>query len=181
MACRTSLQIGENEWGRGQFTAANQRYLEAARVDSWALEPLERLADAAFQRWQASQAERDFEESVKFQQAVITRLPFASRPYRRLGQLWMARFERSRNRADAERAVEAFASAVERYPYHAGLRAELAIANEQAGLDSQAREMARQSLHQDDINRSAGHSDKFLDPEARRRMERLAGAALEPN
>ena len=179
--CRTSLQIGDAEWRRGQFAAANQRYLAASRADPYAIEPLERLADAAFQRWQATQAEHDFDESVTHQQAVMTRLPFASRPFRRLGQLWMARFERSHQEQHAARAVNAFAVAVEHYPHHAGLLSESAIASELAGLNEQAREMARRAVRQDDLNRSAGHSDKYLDDQTRRRVARLAGELSEPN
>ena len=179
--CRTSLQIGDAEWGRGQFAAASQRYLEASRADPYAIEPLERLAEAAFQRWQTSHAEHDFEESVQRRQVVITRLPFASRPFRRLGQVWMARFEHSREVPDATRAVEAYSAAVERYPHHAELLSESATASEQAGLIEQAQETARRAVRQDDLNRRAGHSDKFLDGQTRRRMERLAAEPSEPS
>ncbi len=179
--CRTSLQIGDAEWGRGQFAAASKRYFEASRADPSAIEPLERLAEATFQRWQATHTEHDFEESVQRRQAVITRLPFASRPFRRLGQVWMARFEHSREMPDATRAVEAYSAAVERYPHHAELLSESATACEQAGLIEQAQETARRAVRQDDLNRLAGHSDKFLDGQTRRRMERLAAEPSEPN
>lgn len=179
--CRTSLQIGDAEWGRGQVAAASKRYLDASRADPSAIEPLERLAEVSFQRWQATHAEHDFEESVQRRQAVITRLPFASRPFRRLGQVWMARFERSRDVSDATRGVEAYSAAVERYPHHAELLSESATASAQAGLIEQARETARRAIRQDDLNRLAGHSDKFLDGETRRRMERLAAEPSEPN
>ncbi len=179
--CRTSLQIGDAEWGRGQFTTASQRYLEASRADPSAIEPLDRLAEAAFQRWQATHAEHDFEESVQRQQVVITRLPFASRSFRRLGQFWMARFDHSHEVPDAMRAVEAYTAAVARYPHHAELLSESATASERAGLIEQARETARRAIRQDELNRFAGHSDKFLGGQMRRRMERLAAEPLEPN
>ncbi len=181
IVCRTSLQIGDAEWGRGQFASAGKQYLEALRADPYAIEPLERLTEAAFQRWQAKQAERDFDESVEHLQAVNTRLPFASRPFRRLGQLWMAHFERTRSTQDAARAVDAYAVAVLHYPHHAGQLSESATASEQAGMIEQAREMARRAVRQDDLNRNAGHSDKFLDDKTRSRMERLAAEPSEPN
>ena len=81
----------------------------------------------------------------------------------------------------AERAVAAFAVAVEHYPHHAGLLSESAIASELAGLNEQARETARRAVRQDDLNRSAGHSDKYLDDRMRRRVARLAGELSEPN
>ncbi|MFM9960163.1 MAG: O-antigen ligase family protein [Planctomycetaceae bacterium] len=179
--CRTSLQRGDAEWGRGQSTAAGQRYLEAHRADPWAIEPLERLADIAFQRWRVTQADTDFEESVKQLQVITTQLPFASRPWRRLGQVSQARFEQTRDTSDATRAAEAFAMAVERYPHHAGLLAESATASESAGLIESAREVARRAIRQDDLNRHLGHSDKYLDDPTRRRMERLGGTQSEAN
>jgi tetratricopeptide (TPR) repeat protein len=181
LLCRTSLQLGDAEWGRGQNMAVRQRYLDASRADPYAIEPLDRLAEAAFQHWQATHAEHDFEESVKRMQAVITRLPFASRPYRRLGQIWMARFDHSRDAQDAVRAVAAYTDAIERYPHHAALLSELALAGEQAGLNEQTQEAARRAVQQDDLNRSAGHSDKYLNDQTRRRMQRLAAEPSEPN
>ncbi|MBC7820289.1 MAG: hypothetical protein IAG10_25680 [Planctomycetaceae bacterium] len=181
LLCRTSLQIGDAEWGRGQTAAASERYLDASRADPYAIEPLERLADVSFQRWQVTHADHDFEESEKRLEVIATVLPFASRPFRRLGQAWMARFEHSGDAQDATRAVEAYSAAVERYPHHAVQLSEWATACDQAGLIEPAREAARRAVRQDDLNQLAGHTDKFLDGPTRRRMERLAAEPSEPN
>lgn len=180
LLCRTSLQLGDAEWGRSP-SAARQRYLDANRADPYAIEPLDRLADVAFQRWQNTRSDQDFDESMKYRQMVADVLPFASRPFRRLGQTWLARFEHSHDARDATRAVAAFDTAVERYPHHAELLSEWAVACEKAGLLDKAREAARRAVRQDELNRLAGHSDKYLDGPTRERLERLIGEASEPN
>lgn len=181
LSCRSSLQLGDAEWERSQLELANAKYLDASRADPHAIEPLDRLADVAFQRWQATHAESDFEAAVKRLEVICARLPFASRPFRRLGQLWMARFDHSHEVQHAAQAALAYAAAVERYPHHAALLSEWATANEQANLIARAGEVAQRAIRQDDLNRQAGHSDKFLDGQTRQRMERLATAAPDPN
>ena len=175
LLCRTSMQAGDFEWGRRQIEAAQARYLAAAEGDRWAIEPLERLADLALQRWQQTQREADFDIARQHLHAICDRLPFASRSHRRLGHAWLARFDRSHSPDHARMAAASFAAAVERYPHHAALLSEWAIACEGAGMSEMAREAARRAIRQDDINRQAGHSDKYLNAEIRRRMDRLAG------
>lgn len=174
---RTALQAGEFEWRRGQIEVAQARFVEAAQADRWAVEPRERMAEVSLQRWRTSHRESDFEESVQRWEVLAESLPFSSRPNRRLGQAWLSKFEKSHDRNDARKSAESFAAAVERYPHHAGLLVEWAIACEVAGLDEKAREVARRALRQDDINRQAGHSDKYLESDLRSRMDRLAGPA----
>ncbi len=174
LLCRTSLQAGDFEWGRRQIESAQARYLDAVEADPWAIEPWERLADLRLQRWQQSQLDADFDAAIRRLQVVSDRLPFASRPLRRLGQAWLSRFDRSHSPNHARIAAEFLVAAIERYPQHATLLSEWAIACEGAGSDENAREAARQSIRQDDINRAAGHTDKYLNTDVRRRMERLA-------
>ena len=179
LLCRTSMQAGDFEWRRGQIEVAQARFFEAARTDPWAIEPRERLAEVSFQRWRTSHRESDFEESVKRWQVLASSLPFSSRPNRRLGQAWLSKFEKSHDRDDARQSAESFAAAVQRYPHHAGLLSEWAIACDGAGLDEMACDVAQRALRQDNINRQAGHSDKYLSPDLRSRMERLAGEIIE--
>jgi hypothetical protein len=176
LLCRTALQSGDFEWGRRQTESARAQFLAASQADRWAIEPWDRLADLALQRWQQSQLDGDFDVAIRNLQTVSDRLPFASRPHRRLGQAWLARFERSRVIDHAQVAANSFAAAVERYPHHATLLSEWSFACEAAALSQQAREAARRALRQDDINRKAGHSDKYLNSDARKRMQSLASS-----
>ena len=175
LICRTSLQAGDFEWRRGQIEVAHARFLEADQADRWAIEPIERLAEVSFQRWRTAHRDRDFEETVQQLEHFKDLLPFSSRPYRRLGQVWLAKFEQSHDIEDARKSVAYFEGAVERYPHLAKLLAEWAIACEAAGLANTARDVALRALRQDNINRQAGHSDKYLSPDLRSRMERLTG------
>jgi hypothetical protein len=175
LLCRTSVQAGDFEWGRRQIQSAQAAYLDAVAADPWAIPPQERLAELALQHWQRTQVDADFDVTVRVLHAVRDRLPFASRSHRELGQAWLARFDRSHSSDHARRGAESFSAAVERYPHHAALLSEWAIACEGAGLSEGAREAARRAIRQDDINRQAGHADKYLNADVRRRMERLAG------
>lgn len=181
LLCRTSLQAGDFEWGRRQIESAQARYLDAVEADPWAIQPQERLADLGLQRWQQTQLDANFDVAVRLFQVVIDRLPFASRSHRGLGQAWLARFDRSHSPDHARRAAESFAAAVERYPQHAVLLSEWGIACDGAELRVPARDAARRAIHQDDINRQAGHSDKYLSVEIRGRMEQLAGGGSAAN
>ena len=133
------------------------------------------LPPISFQRWRTAHRDRDFEETVQQLEHFKDLLPFSSRPYRRLGQVWLAKFEQSHDIEDARKSVAYFEGAVERYPHLAKLLAEWAIACEAAGLANTARDVAQRALRQDNINRQAGHSDKYLSPDLRSRMERLTG------
>ena len=177
LLCRTSLQLGDAQWERRQANAAQKHFREALDADRWAIEPLDRMAEISFLSWQQTQQESDFDDAVRKNQAVIERLPFASRPYRRLGESWLRRFEQSHDVAHATRAAAPLAAAVERYPQHAELLSEWASACAGANQSEAARDAARRAIRQDDLNRQAGHSDKYLSEKTRSRMQRLADLA----
>lgn len=166
LQCRVLMTIAET-------TGNPSKYFEAAAADRFSLLPIERLADLSAQ--QASQSHRleDVEIADQRMRSLIERRPSASWPWRRLGQLWWTHFETTHNPNDARRAADAFREAVNRYPHHALLLSELATAYEGAGEKDQAREWALRALRQDDINRAAGHSDKYLPKLVRLRMESL--------
>lgn len=171
---RTALQWGDAEWEHRRIDAAQARYLEAAEADRWTIEPLERLAELAYQHWQQSQRADDFDHAIRWLENIRDRLPFASRPHRRIGQAWLARFEQSHAPEHARMAMESLATAVEHYPHHAELLSEWATACDGAGLKEDARDAARRALRQDDLNHQAGHADKYLTVELRAKMQRLA-------
>jgi O-antigen ligase len=184
LTCRTLLLAGDFEWQRERFEAAQARYREAAEADPWSIEPLERLAESSLQHAVQTQNAADFQSAIQSQQQLVARLPFASRAHRRLGHIWRQWFEQSRDERHARFAAEALQRAVERYPHHAELLSEWALACESAGLQDNARHAARRALRQDDLNRAYGHSDKYLDDVLRTRMQTLAsggGASHDAN
>jgi ferric-dicitrate binding protein FerR (iron transport regulator) len=96
--------------------------------------------------------------------------------YRRLGLLYQARFDKTRNPNDAREAAAWMGRAAERYPQHAEMQAELAELQAAADEHAAAREAAQRALDLDALNQQAGHRDKYLTPALR---ARLAGL-LEP-
>lgn len=147
------------------FPSAVRFYEEAAQADPFSSEPTLRLAEVFFQRWQAEPNDRDFERAVQFGEMAIERDPNSNIGYRRLGQWYFERAKRQTSALDAERAASYFSQAVERYPNYAPLRAELALAHQLAEQPSAASDQAEKALALDQINRQAGHRDKFLPDE----------------
>ena len=180
LTCRTALELGDTAWlEHRNFKAAFANYANAAEADRFSLEPLERIASLSIQHASQSQELADYEEAASHQQTVIARLPFSPHPYRGLGQLWLARFEKTQKPSDAERAVAAFDAAVKRYPYHAILLSEWALSLKGAGQMSDAQAAALRALAQDEVNHRAEHTDKYLDAKTRGRLERIAPPMLD--
>lgn len=165
---RTSLVLaGDDAYLNGNSARAEFMYRQAAAADPLSPEPMERLADLTYRRWQgATESEEEiFRAAERFARSAIAADPHNANQYRRLGEWFQARFERSGQVGDARAAVDNFREAVKRYPHHAGLRAELAIAYSRIGADAEACREAQAALELEAANREAGHVDKFLGDE----------------
>jgi tetratricopeptide (TPR) repeat protein len=153
--------------------AAARWYEEAHEADPYSPEPLERLADLHFQNWRQRDADRDFEQAVDSLRKAIPLDPASHRIYGELGRMSFARAGRLSSSEDAKLAVEYFTEAAARYPSSAWLRAELALALEQAGQSEEAVRVATVALELDQISRKAGHVDKFLPEELVKKLEAM--------
>ena len=166
---------------RGSFaqlpSQREQWYQQAALADSLAAEPWERLAEVSFVKWQSSDRrdEQDFLQAVKAQQAAIDRNPLSFHTHRALGHFYREKGRFSGVATDQTAAVEQMQIAVRRYPWNAELLADTAETLLEAGQTELARDSAQKALQQDDINRRAGHRDKWLAEKVRQRMTELAG------
>jgi hypothetical protein len=118
-------------------------------------------------RWQGE----SFDLAVDAFQESIDRDPYSGKRYRLLGQAWSAKFNHSRDKADAERGLAAYQAALERYPHYAPLHAELALLQSDAGQDGHP--MAQRAVELDELNRTAGHYDKMLPKLVRERLESI--------
>ncbi len=154
--------------------AAEQWYERAERADPYSPEPAERLAELAFQRWRGNFSERDFRQAIRYGQLAIERDPASNRGYRRLGLWYFQRAEKFQSTADAKLAVKYLSEATARYPHYAPLRAELALAYDRAKESQPAASEAFKALELDNINRDAGHSDKFLPPDLLKTLQDIA-------
>jgi hypothetical protein len=160
-----------------QFERAVIDFGQAEVHDPFCPEPLDRLADAFFARWEArpeSAALDSFAKARELLQAAMTLDPLNPSRYRRLGEFYLARFKQSQNLNDAQAAAEAFEQAVDRYPTDSALRAACATALAEAHLNTSAKGHAQRAIDLDEINHRWGHTDRYLSDETLTRLRRLA-------
>lgn len=173
---KSLVRLGDAVWSEdGNRLRAIGLFRDAAKADPFSTEPVERLAELSFQRWQGrpTASENDFETVVEFSNILIELDPVNSRHYRSLGRKYMKKFKRSEDQSDALAASGLFLQAIQRYPYNSALRSEMADAFDKSGQAQKARREAKFALELDQINRQEGHSDKFLAPKVRSKMEVL--------
>ncbi len=166
--------IGNAAVSDGKPLAAARAFEEAEEADPDSPEPAEHLAELYFQIWQGSRRPRDFERAALAGKLAVKGDPASYAGYRRLGEMSAQRASIESSPEEAGRAVEYFSKAVERYPNYAPLRAERASAFQLAGDRERARDEAKTALELDQINRAAGHRDKFLPDDVVRKLEDLA-------
>lgn len=154
--------------------AARQFYEQARKADPYSPEPAVRLAELAFQRWQITGNERDFDRAVKYGKTAIDLDPASNQSYRRLGLWYYRKAEETESSQAADDAVKYLSEAVVRYPNSSRLRAEYALALELAGQGNAAGKQASRALALDRMNRQAGHRDKYLPVAIVKKLERLA-------
>lgn len=168
--------LDASQWG-----AAERFFRDAAEADPLSPQPAARLAELAFRRWNSTLLSREFEfeRAVELQRMAISLDPHSSFGHRRLGRWWLARFERTGERAHAKMATEWLSKAIQRYPTHATTRADLAEALDKANRPKQAAGQARRALELDVINRSQGHRDKYLSEVTREKLNQIILRASE--
>ncbi|MCA9117919.1 MAG: hypothetical protein KDA79_22765, partial [Planctomycetaceae bacterium] len=166
----------------GRVDVAEQHYRRAAVLDPLSPEPVVRLAELAFRRWQSAPDlnEHRFDEAVELQELAIRQDPVGPGGYRRLGEYWLARARHSGLTEHADASVRAYQEAIERYPAYALLRADYAVALAAAGEERAARKEATEALRLNEINRQEGHTDKLLDTERLNALESLPDGAVLP-
>lgn len=157
--------------------AREAAYLQATEADPLASGPWERLAAAriAAAREETNPPRKSelFQTAIEAQREAISRDPHNFSGYRVLGLYFQEWHRQSGDRAEAVAAAEALTQAAIRYPHHATLQAELALARLAAGEEQGAADAARRALELDSINRGAGHRDKYLSDELRQEMEAI--------
>jgi len=109
---------------------------------------------------------------------VIASNPASHKGFRDLGELYLARFEQTRDPRDASAAADAFAQAVERYPTNSALVAQLAVAHKQAGSNPAATLFSQKALWLDAVNRAQGHVDKYLPAKMLQLLQEISEAEL---
>ena len=163
----------------GDVDRAILEFSAAAVSDPLSPEPLEKLAEAFFSRWQAGRRELsspdDFARCRDALRMAIQQDPQNSSRYRRLGEIDSAKFARTHDPKDAAAAADALTQAVARYPNDASLRAARATALAEAGRTADSKAEADRALRLDEINRKNGHTDRYLSDPTVIQLRRLAG------
>jgi tetratricopeptide (TPR) repeat protein len=175
-SAREKLATGEYElMEAGRADRAERAFLLAAQADPWSAAPYRYLAQLAFRTWFGSQRKDDgaFARSVRFQKEAIDRDPRQYSAHEQLGEMYLAKFARSDDHADANAAVAAFEAAAALYPNHAATQSSLADALGKAGRREHAQQAARRALALDSINEQAGHIDKQLPVTRKDLMQKL--------
>lgn len=176
MQAANDISAGEQAlYEEGRFDKGERAYRQAAESDPLGAEACDRLAELYLQRWLGSRDDDDFNRSLAWHHRVIARQPRHMQGYRRLGAAYLTRFDRTKNREDAEHAADNLSRAVELYPTHTELLSELAEAYWFAGQVDAARRFADQAVELDAINHKAGHVDKWLPEERLEVLETIRG------
>lgn len=171
---QTNLSIGEFLLvSEGNLQQARKYFLSAAAADSLSPVPPEKLGLLHLQLWQRSGRvdHHLHQKAVEYLQQAIQLDPFAAGRYRLLGNIWDQRYAVSNNPEHGEQAVAAYNRATQLYPNFAPLRAEYAFALHEINADASTE--AEKALALDELNRSKGHTDKFLPDEVRNRLVSL--------
>jgi hypothetical protein len=165
----------------GNVTNAERKYLRAVDADPLAPDPLIRLAELSFRRWEADERResREFDRAVAYLERGIALNPRDANGYLKLGVWYAKRFEGDADPAYAHAASKMMYEAAKRYPNDAAIRSELAVALSLAGPQGDARNEAKRALELDAINRREGHRDRYLQAEQIRQLRQIdAGQPL---
>ncbi len=148
----------------GQIKKAMSLYRDAAAADPQSPDPWDQLAQLSFELWkgQYDPYADQFDRAVEHARQAIARDPANWRRYHQIGQWYLAKFERTNSGTDAADAVNYLSDAVSRHPTNPQVQADLAHAFAATGNLADARLHAQLAQRLDQINRKAGHSDKFL-------------------
>jgi hypothetical protein len=179
-SAREKMAVGDYELMEARRPdRAERAFLLAARADRRSAAPYRHLSQLAFQTWLASQGKNDsaFDRCVRWQQDAIDRDPRQYAVHEQLGEMYLAKFARSEDHADADAAVAALKQAATLYPNHATTQSRLAEALGKAGWQEPAQQAARRALALDAINEQAGHIDKRLPAARRDLMQQLLDKA----
>lgn len=179
---RAVAEAGYVQMNQRDFSRAAGFLKEAAAADPFSPQPLHRLAMLTYARHRTHPQESGLlERAIEQQKLAIEQDPHHYAGYLRLGRWLAERYDRTGDAGDRDASIAAFEHAVERYPHNARLLAEFAKTLHCAGERQRAVARAEEARNLDDRNRRAGHRDKYLPDEYRKRLEAIAaGTAKYP-
>ncbi len=166
MQCRLLLLQAESAVG----SPRDELLKSAAKADPKFSQPWELMAANELSRWRSHRDRAALERWEADAQQVIERRPHWAAARVQAGNTHLEAYQVSHRDADVQKAVAAYAQAVELYPNHAENHARLAMALAAAGQRSAARQAAAEALRLDELT---PHDDQKLTADLRKAVERL--------
>ncbi|AMV17188.1 O-antigen ligase family protein [Planctomyces sp. SH-PL14] len=167
------LQVERN------LAAAQKDFVAAGQADPFDPEPWIQQGFLSEVRWRNGIDDHHFDEAIRQIEEARRRHPHDPFLLRMLGLMWWERYGRSHDPADARKSADALRESVARYPYHAGLLADLA--RSLGPVDpKEALDVALRAKAQDELNIQYAHWDKCLTDAIRDRVRRQIAAEGKP-
>lgn len=173
------IQIGDYEAANGQSAQRVLRlYKDAAEFDPLSPEPHIRLGQYYLRQWQQTRNEELFEKSIEHTRKAQSLSPNSPHIAHDIGYAWLTRASQSspQDEAAAASAAQELQNALAMYPTQPVWTAETAQALKLAGDSKNAAALARRALELDDLNRQAGHVDRYLPDPLKAIVSRIAGS-----
>lgn len=162
------------------FRRAARYYKEAAAADPFSPIPTRKLALRTYTRFRTQAGNAAvLDSAIQQMRYAIEMDPHHFSGYWHLGEWLIQRSRLKNSREDADAGVQAFEQAVARYPHHAKLLYNFAKRLHCLGRNNKAAAQAKAALNLDDLNRAAGHQDKYLTDEARVRLQKIVDGSAD--
>jgi hypothetical protein len=172
------IQAGDFESLRGAGSErAAQYYTLASEADPLDPIPWERLARVATSRWEtASGPSRDRlrSEAVRSQTEAILRDPRNPRYYYEQGRIYWRAYQKDNDPEDLRSTIRSYGAATTNYPNSSLYQGSMSLAWQALGRTDYARNVARFALQLDELNRAAGHTDRYLPDDMLRDLRLIA-------
>ncbi len=172
------LQLGDYDAINGQpARTVVSSYRSAAKADTLTPEPYIHLSQFHLHQWQQTRDHTYFDQSIQAAEQAQALSPNSPQIAHELGYAWLVRARESsiQNEEAIAEAVTGLQKALQMYPTNPLWTAETSQALALAGTSDEASRLARRALELDEINRAAGHVDRYLPDELLSDMKRLAG------
>lgn len=165
MTSTSLLRLGDYEAINGQpARLVVSQYRQAAQADTLSAKPHIRLSQSYLHQWKQTGDSSFFDQSIEHAQKARTLSPHSPQVAHEIGYAWLvrARGTSPKDQSAIASAVTELQNAFEMYPTHPVWAAETAQALALAGEPNKASEMALRAIKLDEINRGAGHVDRYL-------------------
>ncbi|MFT4558985.1 MAG: O-antigen ligase [Planctomycetaceae bacterium] len=173
------LQLGDYDAINGQpVRRVVSSYRRAADADTLTPQPHIRLSQFYLHQWKQTRDQTHFDQSIEAAEHARSLSPHSPQVAHEIGYAWLVRASGTSAKDDnaIATAVKQLQNALEKYPTHPTWTAETAQALTLAGDAPNAAATARRALELDEINRGAGHVDRYLPDDLLTEVKRIADA-----